>query len=260
MIQKTQFKLTDEEILVCAGFLGDDVLYGLEDKFFLNWDQKESFRMKWIVKILEEKFLLTCYPDGVVEMNGLLYELLTCMLSAEEILVLHETTEKRRRRCLYYYKNKDRICCMEREDGNTLYFLKPEERKFCLWMESLPINEKLTEALRKEIKELECSFDQEGAMQLLSNSLKQKEYGNLIRQIIKERYAGGTLMYYKWDGQRISDRCQLCYGMIQGRYFQIEKREDNHWILNGTMTEFERIRTIFFGGGMNGCSNCDCQR
>ena len=102
-----QIYLTEEELIVCAGFLSTGFFYGIRESFFRGWEQNDSERIRRIVKCLEEKQFIGFFPGGVLEMNPLLYELITCMTEAEEILILEEKIKRKEPRRIYCYKKKN---------------------------------------------------------------------------------------------------------------------------------------------------------
>lgn len=243
-----QIYLTEEELIVCAGFLSTGFFYGIRESFFRGWEQNDSERIRRIVKCLEEKQFIGFFPGGVLEMNPLLYELITCMTEAEEILILEEKIKRKEPRRIYCYKKKNRICTMETGFRNQISFVTAEEVRNLMEKKHFSISEVLDSALCCKIDALEKEMEREDADKLLKKYLQEKSQSSLIRQVIKKRQDEGILSYYKWENKILKEESHVTYGITEKGCFEILRTKDEKVLFQGKMERYDQILQQFLGG------------
>ncbi len=243
-----QIYLTEEELIVCAGFLSTGFFYGIRESFFRGWEQNDSERIRRIVKCLEEKQFIGFFPGGVLEMNPLLYELITCMTEAEEILILEEKIKRKEPRRIYCYKKKNRICVMETGFRNRIYFATAKKVRNTMGKNHFSITEVLDSALCSQIDALEKEMEREAADKLLKKHLQEKSQSSLIRQVIKKRQDEGILSYYKWENRILKKESHVTYGITEKGCFEILRTKDEKVLFQGKMERYDQILQQFLGG------------
>ena len=98
------YKLSGNEICVGCGFLGAKNAPGIQNNLFLNGKSTPEKRIRRIVKMMEQKGLLYCGLDGVVEMVNPLYRMLETIGFADMAVCMKQWEQYKKSTTLCFYQ------------------------------------------------------------------------------------------------------------------------------------------------------------
>ena len=237
--------LSNQELVVCAGFLGDGFLYGVDSKLFDGWNDSAGSQIQRQVKLLEEKRLLYIHPDGMVHMDKLLMKCIKCMLECSELVCWEKSDTKGKKAKKYYYKTGNIICCLEKKEHgrNKLYILQD---KFEFPNKCYPLKEYISGETVIKVKELMDCFEDDEAFAVLKEAVNQKEDVEPIWQLLHKRCVEGSIRYWRWDKKRICEKRCTQYGIKDGEVFEFELDSYGNYHFIGNNDNYREILNLFF--------------
>ena len=237
--------LSNQELVVCAGFLGDGFLYGVDSKLFDGWNDSASLQIQRQVKLLEEKGLLFMNPDGMVHMDKLLLKCIKCMLDCRELLYWEQRDDKGKRTKKYYYKTENLICCLEKkEHGRNKLYIWQEDLEFP--NKSYPLKERISREIVIKVKELIDCFEDDEAFAVLEEAVNQKADAETVWQLLNERCIAGSIRYWRWDKKRICEKRCTQYWIKDGCVFEFKLDPYGNYHFIGNNDNYREVLNLFF--------------
>lgn len=107
-----QFRVSERELVVGAGFLEAPVLYGIQSGFFTAWDESPGKKIRDTVREMEHQGLLLCCLDGTVYMKSEFLHCMECICSPQRLFRIRKGEWK----VVWIYEKEGSAVLLEKEN------------------------------------------------------------------------------------------------------------------------------------------------
>ncbi|MCI5700934.1 MAG: hypothetical protein MR308_11250 [Lachnospiraceae bacterium] len=223
------FSLDADEICVIAGFLKIPVMYGVTGNFFRDWQSSPKKRVRETARRLENRGLIRCGLDGVVDMTPALYECFQCIKDPQWMFDIRTRDKKSViDAAMLYGNNHSAAMVAEQENGRyeVCWLFGVSEIQSVLQGIQVPVlpeeagsfYERISVSTILESRRLADSFDRENAEKCMEEGLSEKGKDRM-EEIWK--ILGGTVPLTVWDfRKRVNRRMKVLEGCC---FVQIEQ-------------------------------------